>query len=269
MTDHDHDHKRDPSRDDQHGVITPASVGGAPEEQQGANTPVPVSGGGAVSSLTTLQAMFNSVDTSSVISRSGLPLMSYKSRENAYSFGQQKIIPEADSRWAVNVATFQWGYVCFDGTANKPPIGEKLVSVCQPKPDPTKLPAMGHSWQEEWGVNLRCINGVDEGVEVTFRGSTNGIIQAIAKLVEEVRERLNACRHDGKIVPIVNLKQESYPHKEHGRIAFPVLEIVDWMSLDGPAPKPPAPKPAPAPKRSPTAGGSSATEEQPRRRRVA
>jgi hypothetical protein len=69
-----------------------------------------------------------------------------------------------------------------------------------------------------------------------------------------IRNRLNGGQHDGKIAPIVLLEKGSYQHSQYGRVPFPVLNIVDWMSLDGPAPAPAKPTP-PA--------------DQPRRRRVA
>ena len=102
---------------------------------------------------------------------------------------------------------------------------------------------------------MKCLDGTDAGVEVTFKASTVGGTQAVAGLVELVRDRLNSGQHDGKIAPIVLLEKDSYQHSEHGRVWIPVLNTVDWMSLDGPAP---TPEPAPQP---PT--------EQPRRRRVA
>ena len=67
--------------------------------------------------------------------------------------------------------------------------------------------------------------------------------------------------HDGKIVPIVLLEKDSYPHSQHGKIWYPVLTIVDWMPLSGPTTAPASPPPPP-----PTPPVAAA--EQPRRRRV-
>ena len=49
-----------------------------------------------------------------------------------------------------------------------------------------------------------------------------------------VRDRLNGGQHGGKVSPIVQLENDSYPHQQYGKIWIPVLTIVDWMSLDGP-----------------------------------
>src|SRR5262245_3676301 len=112
-------------------------------------------------------------------------------------------------------------------------------------------------------ANFKCTTGADAGIEVTFASTTDGGMKALEGLIMTIRDRLNEGRHDGKVAPIVQLGQDSYPHSQHGKIWYPVLTVVDWMSLDGP--DDPAPAPAPA---SPSAPTSSA-EQQPRRRRVA
>ena len=147
--------------------------------------------------------------------------------------------------------TFKYGYICFNG--NKV-VDERLVPVSQPKPVITELPDTGFPWQEEWAVNLKCISGADAGAEVILKANTDGGIKAIVLMVDLVRDRLNSGQHDDKIAPIVLLEKDSYPHPKYGKVWFPVLNTVDWMSLDGPAPTP-APEPPPV--------------EQPRRQRVA
>ena len=169
-------------------------------------------------------------------------------------FGQKRTIVEDGSRWAVNPLTFKWGYICF-GDGNKV-LGERLVPVSQPMPDVTELPDKGFQWQEQWAVNLKCIDGTDAGTEVVFKTTTVGGIQAVAGLIEAVRDRLNGGQHDGKVSPIVLLEKDSYQHPQYGKIWTPLLTIVDWMPLDGPAPAPSPPPPSPPP------------AEQPRRRRV-
>ena len=101
---------------------------------------------------------------------------------------------------------------------------------------------------------MKCTTGTDAGTEVVYKPTTVGGIQAIAGLIEAVRDRLNGGQHDGKVSPIVRFEKDSYQHSQFGRVWTPLLPIVEWMLLNGPAP---APTPASPP---PT--------EQPRRRRV-
>ena len=234
----------------------------ANDNEEKAVAPAPT--GGALASLTALATMLNKVDTSSVAGRSGLPLLQFKSRENngTWSFGQRRTVVEDASRWAVNPTTFKWGYICFDND-NKPT--ERLVPVDQPMPDITQLDT-SFKWQQQWAVNLKCIDGADAGTEATYKTSTDGGVKAVAGLIEVLRDRLNSGQHDGKVVPIVHLDKDAYQNPQFGKIWYPLLTIVDWMPLSGPAPAPASPPPPP-PREPPAAAEQTASA--PRRRRVA
>ena len=134
-------------------------------------------------------------------------------------FGQRRTVVEDGSRWAVNPLSFKRGYICF-GDGNKV-LGEHLVPVSQPMPDVTELPDKGFPWQQQWAVDLKCINGTDAGIEVIFKPTTVGGIQAVAGLIEAVRDRLNGGQHDGKVSPIVHLEKDSYQHGQYGRVWTP------------------------------------------------
>jgi hypothetical protein len=160
--------------------------------------------------------------------------------------------------------SFKWGYICFNG--NKV-VGEQMVPVTQSKPDITKLPDTGFPWQEQWSVEMKCLDGADAGVEVIHKANTNGTIQAVVGVFDLVRNRIDdelrkreqpEYKPDNKIAPIVLLERDSYPHKEFGKTNIPVLTDVGWMSLDGPEPEPAPAEPTPTP-----------PVDQPRRRRVA
>ena len=212
----------------------------------------PAPAGGALTSLATLGAALSNVDTTSVAGRSGMPLLTFKREgDGTWSFGQRRTVVEDGSRWAANPTTFKRGYICFDGSKV---LGERLVSVSQEMPNPAELPDKGAPWQEEWAVNLKCLDGADAGVEVVFKSATDGGIRAVAGLIDVTRDRLNAGQHDGKVAPIVHLEKDSYQHVQFGKVWFPLLTVVDWMPLSGPAPAPKPTSPPPA--------------EQPRRRRV-
>jgi hypothetical protein len=241
MTKHDHDHDNHLDHDNDN------------DDVQRAVAPAPTAG--ALAALTALTAGLNKVDTSSVIGRSGLPMMQFKREgDGTWSYSQKRITVEANSRWAVNPTTFQRGYVCF-GEGNKW-LDERMALVTQDMPDVTTLPDHRFPWIPQWSVNLKCLDGADAGVEVTFKSTTDGGV-ALAGLINIVRDRLNGGQHDGKVAPITQLRKDSYPHSQYGRVWFPVFDVIDWMPLSGPAP---APAPAPA---------SPPPTEQPRRRRVA
>ena len=83
-----------------------------------------------VASLTALGAMLNAVDTTSVLGHSGRPMMQFKARQETWSFGVRRTIPEDGSPWAVNPTSFQHGFISFSDS-NKV-LGERLVSIGQP-----------------------------------------------------------------------------------------------------------------------------------------
>ena len=241
---HDPDNHPDPANDNsQH------------EREGGAVAPAPA--GGALTALATLEAALSNVDTASVIGRSGLPMLRFKPEgDGTWVYGQKQTTVEDDSRWSVNPLSFRYGYICF-GSGNKL-LGERLVSVSKPMPNLTELPDTGFPWVAQWCVNLKCLSGVDAGVEVTFKSTTDGGIKSVASLIEAVRDRLNGGQHDNKVAPIAVLRKDSYPHPQYGRVWTPWVDIVDWMPLSGPAPTPipAAPTQPPQP------------IQQPRRRRV-
>jgi hypothetical protein len=244
----DHDHRPDHDNDNDNNNNN---------KQQGSAVASALAGG-AMTSLAALGAALNAVDTASVIGRSGLPMLQFK-REGGgtWMYGQRKTVVEDGSRWGVNPLSFQYGYICF-GDGNKV-LGERLVSVSQPMPDAAGLPDKGFPWVPQWCGNLKCLDGADAGLEVIYKPTSDGGVKSVAGLIDMIRERLNSGQHEGKVVPIVLLRKDSYPHQKHGQVWIPVLEIVDWMPLSGPAP---APAPASPPSSSPQ------PTQQPRRRRV-
>jgi len=254
--DHDPDNddverEYDPVSDDEHGK----------RESDKTSAPATMKGSTALESLAALQSMLNSIGPS-LIARSGRPLMQFKSRENGtWMFGRNRTVVEDGSLWAFDPRSFMWGYVCFGADKKIVPGGEVLVSVGQPLPDVTTLPDKGFPWMEQRAVNMKCISGIDAGIEVIFKINTYGGIQAVGELIDTVRDRINGGQHDNKVAPIAALKKDSYPHREFGKTYYPVLAIADWMPLGGPTPAPRPPQPS--------GPDTAAAAEQPRRRRVA
>jgi len=222
----------------------------------------PAPAGGALAPLVALGKTLNAVDTTSVVGGAGMPMLSFKREgDGTWMYGQKRtIVEDGSSRWGVNPLSFRYGYICF-GDGNKV-LGERLVSVSQPMPAADELPDKGFPWVPQWCVNLKCLSGADAGIEGVYKPTTVGGIQAVAGLIEAVRDRLNGGEHGGKVAPIVHLQKHSYSHPQFGRVWTPLLTIVDWMPLGGPAPAPTPASPPPAPVSPPTT-------EQPRRRRVA
>jgi hypothetical protein len=208
-------------------------------------------GSTALTSLAALETALSNVDTG--IGHSTKPMLLYKSRSNAWTYGRQQTEPEEGSRWGVNPHTFERGYVAFNGKLR---LGERMRSVSLPKIDPTELPDVGASWQEQMSVEMKCLDGADANVEVVHKANTDGGLSAIRELIDQIRDRITSRQYGDNVVPIVRLDKGGYDHRQYGWTNTPLFTVVEWMSLSGPPPvsEPASPPPPP---------------EQPRRRRVA
>ena len=134
---HDHEHDHD-------------SYGHDNDNGGGANIAAAAMGSTALTSLTALAATLSNVDVTSVIGRSGMPMLTFKRDNNGtWSFGRKRTDVEEGSRWAVNPLTFKRGYICF-GDGNK--VHRRKVRVCQSADARSaELPDKGFKWQEQWG----------------------------------------------------------------------------------------------------------------------
>ena len=187
------------------------------------NPIAPAASAGAMISLEALGAVLNTVDTATIAGRSGLPMLQFKREgDGTWSHGQRRTVVEDGARWAVNPMTFRRGFICF---VDKKVVGERLLPVSQPMLDPSELPDHGFPWVQQWAVNLKCLDGADAGVEVIYKPTTVGGVQAIVGLVEEVRDRLNGGVHGGKVSPVVQLGKYDYSSTQYGRIWAPLLDV--------------------------------------------
>ena len=119
-------------------------------EHEPDNPIAPAASAGAMVSLEALGAVLNTVDTATIAGRSGLPMLQFKREgDGTWLHGQRRTVVEDGSRWAVNPLTFKRGYICFSD-ANKV-VGERLLPVSQPMPDPSELPDKGFPWVAAMG----------------------------------------------------------------------------------------------------------------------
>ncbi len=148
-------------------------------------------------------------------------------KSGAYAYGPDNIEPEPHSRWAVNPFSIQHGYACWgDGEL----LGEHMVPFNQNPSPRSELPDYGEPWLAQVSMTMQCMNGEDKGTTVLYRGTAKGLHNAVKKLINEI---IGQAQHNQThIVPLLALDVDSYQHKKYGEIFFPVLDIVDWLSLE-------------------------------------
>lgn len=178
-------------------------------------------------------------------------------------YGMDKTEVEEGAQWAVNPEAFTHGFIAWDqDNTSGGPTGEMMVPATQPMPLESDLPAVSGKWGKAIGIVMRCTNGEDKGTQVLFKSNSLGGRKCYAAILQAVVTRIQ--EGNTGIVPLVELKADSYTHKTYGKIFTPEIEVVGWTDMEGNAAEEPAanleaPEEAPAEEPAP--------EEKPARRR--
>ncbi len=162
-------------------------------------------------------------------------LLKFLSREGGlWVFGVDATEIEPDSQWAINPLSFEYGWVCWKDSKIA---GEAMVPVGVAKATRDSLTDHGTdskdkavSWDEQMACRLMCVSGEDTGIEVNYRTSTYGGLQAIKSVMKAVGTKINSGA--GEVVAIVELKRDHYMHPDFGKTYTPELEIVSWTLMD-------------------------------------
>jgi len=198
----------------------------------------------------------------------GLPFMKLHKNSGVFLYGQTDEEVQDGSQWAVNARSLKHGWCCWkEGSL----IGEVMDSVMVPM-RPCPPPIHGQAFQQQYSMEMVCLNGEDEGVATLYKNNSYGFRQAFEKLVRsDMRSRYEIDKRF--FWPIITLHSESYEHKSYGEIFNPIFRIVAWADENGViAGKPaaavagpvqaakPAEPPKPARKRKPPLEASPAPE---------
>lgn len=156
-------------------------------------------------------------------------------------YGQDETVVEDESLWAVNPMSLLHGYISWD--KNQQVEGELMVPISRDVPSPDSLKVQGSSdgrptgqngWQFQMSVDMVCINGDDAGTVVQYKQSSVGAMKAFRALVDAIGGQIEGGKDE--IVPIVEMKSDSYKHKKYGKIFNPVFEITEWRTMDDTSP---------------------------------
>lgn len=152
-------------------------------------------------------------------------------RDGTWVYGAENTEVEAGSLWAVDPRTLQHGYACWskgeDNDAGEL-LGEAMVSLFQTKPNVHELPQHGFPWAEQIAMTLRCASGEDEGVQVLYKVTSKGGMNAARVLLQALLKQVDA--DPANLVPLIELQFATYQHKKWGKIYTPVLRIEEWSN---------------------------------------
>ena len=171
-------------------------------------------------------------------STTGMPFLGMKN--GIFHYGQDKIEVEEGSLWAINPYSIQHGFACWgDGEL----LGEVMSRFDQPPPRQDELQDYGQPWGQQIGMQLKCIEGEDEGVTVEYKSTSVGMRNAAKALIDQIVSQANTDPEH--IVPVVELLADSYNHKKYGQIFYPVLDPIEWLTMGGPEDEEAEPEPEP------------------------
>lgn len=189
------------------------------------NDLVKFQGGGLPANPEDLVAGLENVGQSLQASSGGIPFLRLL-KSGVYAYGPENIEPEEGSEWAVNPYSLMHGWACWgDGEL----LDERMVPANQHAPAQSDLPNLGHEWAQQVSMQLQCMNGEDEGQVVLYKGTALGLRNAVKELINGLITQIKADPQN--IVPVVELEADSYQHKKHGQIFYPVLEVARWVSI--------------------------------------
>lgn len=151
-------------------------------------------------------------------------------KEGIFVYGQENIEVEEGSLWALNPASMEHGWACWDDGQL---LGEQMVPFNLPQPRRDALPDYGpdREWKQQVSARMKCRTGEDVDVEVLYKGTSLGQRNAFKELIIKIMQRVK--QDPGHFVPVVELNMDSYQHKKYGKTFFPVLDLYGFMSMSG------------------------------------
>lgn len=188
---------------------------------------------GALAALKGLKQGIQNVK-STIMVKGGDPFLRL-GKDGNWVYGQEDIEVEAKSHWAANPLSIQHGWIAWNrdkGADNSGgPLGEVMVGLGHPLPPKSSLQDVGHDWDQQISIMMKCLDGTDKGEQVLYKTASVGGVGAMDKLIGAIDIKL--AEDTDAVVPILSLDSDSYKHPTYGKTYFPVLTITGWMTLDG------------------------------------
>lgn len=141
-------------------------------------------------------------------------------------YGAADELVEDAAIWAINIASFEQGWVCWHRSQL---VGRHSRKATEPPLMEHELPALpvGQEWKPMKKFDLKCVGGGNEGVEVTYETSSLGGLRALSSITRAIGERCRTGAVD--IIPVVSLSSHTYPNKISGKdVRNPDFSIIGW-----------------------------------------
>lgn len=187
-------------------------------------------------------------------------------KKGRWTYGQDEEAVSPDSIWAINPGTLEHGWIAWAVKLGQEPLGELMVSASRPLPDVATLPPVkeGKGYQQQYGVELLCVAGPNEGAHVLYKQTSVGGTKLFNKYIDELYARVEGDVDE--LIAMVSITSESYDHKEFKETFNPIFEYLAWntpddLSIPGQEADAPADTAAAAPAEAPRKRRSKAEME--------
>lgn len=161
--------------------------------------------------------------------KGGEDFLKLSKRDGLWYYGASEVEVQEGSHWAINPGSLRMGFMAW---GKGEVLGKRLLPILSGQTvDRATLPNVGAEWSETIAMQLRCMNGDDDGKQVEYEQNSYGGKKAFAELLQAFQVQI--AQDQVNIVPVVMMKSDSYEHKQYGTIFNPIFEIVKWVSLSG------------------------------------
>lgn len=186
-------------------------------------------GGAGLMSRENIASFLNSAAMSIPTTAGGKQFLKLDDKDGTWLYGQEETVVEVKSRWAINPLSMFHGYIAWHEAKvegeHRQPINRPLIGTHELTPVKAQK-----GWETQYGFDLVCTEGEDEGTLLEYKTSSHGGKKAFGDLVTAMNVQ-GAVDLD-LLVPIVELTSDSYPNKKWKRDVWnPVFKIVEWASL--------------------------------------
>ncbi len=166
--------------------------------------------------------------------KGGEDFLKLSKRDGLWYYGATEVEVQEGSHWAINPASLRMGFMAW---GKGEVLGKRLLPILSGQTvDRAALPNVGAEWSETVAMQLRCMNGDDEGKQVEYEQNSYGGKKAFAELLQALQVQI--ATDQVNIVPVVTMSSDSYEHRQYGTIYNPLFTIVKWISLSGVAAEP-------------------------------
>lgn len=157
-------------------------------------------------------------------------------KDGSWSFGVDNVELKPGTEVAINPLSVKSGYSSWtdypkEAKKKNELVGEFLVPLGQPLPPKHTMKDTGWDWRDLRVIEMKVLNGPHKDKEMIFSTTSDGGLRAIKAILDQVIQQLD--EDPDFIVPVVALGSSFYEHKQWGKTYTPVMDVVDFMTMDG------------------------------------